>query len=36
VQFLREHVEALEADDWSALAAELARVGYWEFEDYQE
>ena len=34
VAFLREHVESLEAPDWHGLAAQLARVGHWEFEDY--
>ncbi|MBT0993552.1 hypothetical protein KIN34_04540 [Cellulomonas sp. DKR-3] len=36
VEFLAAHVASLEADDWAGLATELARVGYWEFEDYQE
>ncbi len=36
VAFLREHIESLEAPDWKGLAEQIARVGYWEFEDYTE
>jgi hypothetical protein len=33
--FLRRQVESIEAADWPAVGAKLARLGYWEFEDYQ-
>ncbi|MGW7680173.1 immunity 8 family protein [Kribbella sp. NPDC054772] len=33
--FLRRRFEEVEAPTWSALAGKLARIGYWEFEDYQ-
>lgn len=36
IAFLTAHVESLEAPDWPALAQLVARVGRWEFEDYQE
>lgn len=34
-EFLRRQVESVEAPDWPTLAGKLARLGYWEFEDYQ-
>ncbi|GEL96380.1 Imm8 family immunity protein [Cellulomonas composti] len=34
--YLRELVESLDEADWDALAEKLARIGHWEFEDYQE
>lgn len=33
--FLRLQVESIEAADWPKLGGKLARLGYWEFEDYQ-
>ena len=33
--FLRSQVESVEAPDWRTLAEKLARLGYWEFEDYR-
>lgn len=33
--FLLRQVESVEAGDWPSLAGKLARLGYWEFEDYQ-
>jgi hypothetical protein len=33
--FLRRQVESVEAADWPTLGAKLARIGQWEFEDYQ-
>ncbi len=35
VRFLAKQVQSLEAKDWSSLAEKLARIGQWEFEDYQ-
>ena len=32
--FLRRQVESVEAADWPTLGAKLARIGHWEFEDY--
>ena len=34
VAFLKNHVESLDGADWHRLAEQLARIGYWEFEDY--
>jgi hypothetical protein len=33
--FLRRRVEQLMAPAWSEIAEKIARLGYWEFEDYQ-
>lgn len=33
--FLRRQIERLEAATWDELAAKVARLGYWEFEDYR-
>ncbi len=33
--FLKRYVESVEALDWPSLAEKLARVGYWEFENYR-
>lgn len=33
--FLRRQVESVEADDWPTLGGILARIGYWEFEEYR-
>lgn len=33
--FLRRQMESVEANDWPTLGAKLARIGHWEFEDYQ-
>lgn len=33
--FLRGKIEELEASDWQALGERIARLGYWEFVDYQ-
>lgn len=33
--FLRRQIERLEAATWNELAAKVARLGYWEFEDYR-
>jgi len=35
VGFLRSQIEAIEAPTWTALAEQIARLGHWEFEDYQ-
>lgn len=35
-EFLRLQVERIEAPTWDDLAAKIARLGYWEFEDYQQ
>lgn len=32
VSFLKDRFEAVEADDWSTLCEQLARMGHWEFE----
>ena len=32
--WLARRVEAVEADTWPGVAAILARLGYWEFEDH--
>jgi len=34
-EFLRRQVESVEARDWPTLGQKLARLGYWEFEDYR-
>jgi hypothetical protein len=34
-EYLRRQVESLEGADWPTLGGMLARIGYWEFEDYQ-
>lgn len=33
-EFLRVQFESVEAPDWPTLGEKLARLGYWEFEDY--
>lgn len=33
--FLRRQVARLEAPTWDELAVKIARLGYWEFEDYR-
>lgn len=33
--FLRRQIESIEAADWPTLAGKLARLGFWEFEDYR-
>lgn len=33
--FLLRQIERLEATSWDELAATVARLGYWEFEDYR-
>ena len=33
--FLTQEVEACEAPTWSALAAQIGRIGKWEFEEYK-
>jgi hypothetical protein len=35
-EFLRARFEEPEAASWSELGVKLGRIGYWEFEDYQE
>ncbi|MFF0344347.1 immunity 8 family protein [Kribbella sp. NPDC004875] len=35
VAFLRRRFEEVEAPTWRGVAGKLARIGYWEFEDYQ-
>ena len=35
LQFLTREMESVEAPDWSTLSLKLARIGYWEFEDYR-
>lgn len=34
-EFLRRQMESVEASTWPELGAKLARIGYWEFEDYR-
>ncbi|GLW06010.1 hypothetical protein Misp01_11400 [Microtetraspora sp. NBRC 13810] len=34
--YLRRRIDSLTANDWSSLAEKVARLGYWEFEDYEE
>jgi hypothetical protein len=34
--WLTQRVQAAQADSWPDLAAILARLGHWEFEDYPE
>lgn len=33
--FLRARVESMVASDWEELGGQIARLGYWEFEDYR-
>lgn len=33
---IRKYIEGLEDSDWENLAQKVSRIGYWEFEDYQE
>lgn len=33
---INRYVEGCVADDWPGLALKLARIGAWEFEDYQK
>jgi hypothetical protein len=36
ISFLRERIEhRLSGDNWTDLASKIARIGYWEFEDYR-
>ncbi|MGM7648889.1 Imm8 family immunity protein [Nocardia sp. JW2] len=35
-QYLRGYVAGLDEPTWPELAAKLARIGMWEFEDYSE
>ena len=36
MDFLRERIEhRLSGDSWDELAEKIARIGYWEFEDYR-
>jgi hypothetical protein len=35
-QALREHVELASGKNWNEVALQVARIGYWEFEDYQD
>ncbi|MCM3657274.1 immunity 8 family protein [Agromyces mediolanus] len=32
--FLCASVESVVGDDWNAIGERIARIGYWEFEDY--
>jgi hypothetical protein len=34
-EFLRRQIGSVEALTWPALGVKLARLGYWEFEDYE-
>lgn len=34
--FLTKTVESCWADTWDAVAAQVSRLGFWEFEDYTE
>jgi hypothetical protein len=34
--FIRDRVGRLDGRDWNQLAEKIARIGYWEFEDYTE
>ena len=34
-QWLAQRVESVQADTWTEVAERLARLGYWEFEDYR-
>jgi immunity protein 8 of polymorphic toxin system len=33
---IKQLIEAYSADNWNELAEKIARIGYWEFEDYVE
>jgi hypothetical protein len=33
---LRKHVERATGERWDDVAEQVARIGYWEFEDYQD
>lgn len=35
VDFLRERFEATDGESWSEIGEKLARLGRWEFEDYE-
>jgi hypothetical protein len=34
-QFLSDQIERLDEPSWPELAAKIARLGHWEFEDYR-
>lgn len=34
-QWLAKRVESVQADTWTEIGERLARLGYWEFEDYR-
>ena len=33
---IKEMIESLSGNNWEELAQKFGRIGYWEFEDYQE
>ncbi|MGX7678693.1 Imm8 family immunity protein [Jatrophihabitans sp. DSM 45814] len=35
-EFVRDRLRRLDGDSWTELAEKIARIGYWEFEDYTE
>jgi hypothetical protein len=35
-EFLRKRVGSAAAQDWESLAEQVGRIGFWEFEDYEE
>lgn len=34
--YLKRRVEECEGDSWDEIGGKVARLGYWEFEDYRE
>ena len=35
-QYIRQYVNGCSGSGWAEVAAKLARLGHWEFEDYQD
>ncbi|GEB64599.1 hypothetical protein SAT01_20470 [Sinomonas atrocyanea] len=35
VDFLRNQINSVEGPDWPTVGEKIARLGYWEFEDYR-
>ncbi|UTA66505.1 MULTISPECIES: immunity 8 family protein [Emticicia] len=33
---LKKHIENIHGDTWGEIGTKVGRIGYWEFEDYQE
>ena len=34
--FIKKQIESCIGQNWDEIALKIARIGYWEFEDYQE